>query len=207
MSPHNELDESEITDKDAEDIVATLTDEDLRQRSQALHDAQETWEELQFLSTPKIPCRECGGSGQVSGGSFGSICVGCMGERMVTPKGAPSFDMPDFSGMRKAISAYGDALSDRALPDGHRGKRQLALPAASTVPTLELIETLGEQALSKARQLQSGRPPGHFDPKQLPDAAPAKGLAGEGDLGEYDDAELAEMEDAANEAQKPRGRR
>jgi hypothetical protein len=195
-----------FTDSDIDAICATLTDDDLRCRAQALHEAQETWEELSFLATPKIPCRECGGSGQVHGGSFGDICVGCMGERMVAAPGAPAFHMPDFSGMRRAITAYGDALADRALPTGHKGKRYLALPAASTVPTVAQIDQLQRDGLAQCRQLTAGTAPGVFDPKQLPAPAPARGMAGEGDLGEYEDAELADMEDAAND-RTPRGRR
>jgi hypothetical protein len=198
------MEDQEFTDKDIEDIASTITDEDLRARSQSLHEAQETWEELQFIATPKIPCRECGGAGSVQGGSFGSICVGCMGERMVAAPGSPKFDMPDFSGMRKAIGAYGDAIADRALPDGHKGKRHLALPAPASVPTIDAIQALAEQGLAKCRQLQAGGGPGVFDPKQLPEARPARGLAGEGDLSEYEDAELAELEDAASQCPSPR---
>lgn len=206
MSDIDEAENDQITDADVADVVAKITEDDIRERSQALHDAQETWEELAFLSIPKIPCRECGGSGQVASGSFGSICVNCNGERMVAAPGAPEFVMPDFRSMRAAIGAYGDALALSGLPEGH--PRRLALPAPATVPTLESIQTLQKQALDRCKQLQlGGGAPGVFDPKQLPEARPAKGLAGEGDLGEYDDAELAEMEDAANEAHKPRGKR
>lgn len=198
------MEDQQFTDADIESIASTLTDDDLRIRSQALHEAQETWEELQFVSTPKIPCRECGGAGQVAGGSFGAICVGCMGERMVAAPGATTFDMPDFSGMRKAITAFGNALADRALPDGHKGKQQLALPAASTVPTLEAIQILADQGLARCRQLEAMS---DREIKQLPVAQPARGLAGEGDLGEYDDAELAEMEDDSSPAPGRKRRR
>lgn len=182
--------EPQITDKEAEDIVAGLTESDIQSRSQALHETQEIWEELQFMSTPKIPCRECGGSGSVGSGSFGSICVNCMGERMVAAPGAPEFEMPDFRTMRKQIGAYGDALA--------LGK---ALPPGQTVPTLEAIKELKEKALVQCRQLQlaDGGIPGTFDPKQLPEARPDRGLAGEGELGEYTDAEFDEIENEAKE--------
>lgn len=206
MSDIDEAENNQITDADVADVVAKLTEDDIRQRSQALHETQETWEELAFLSTPKIPCRECGASGQVHGGSFGALCPNCLGERMVAAPGAPEFVMPDFTSMRAAIGAYGDALALSGLPEGH--PKRLALPAPTTVPTMESIKELQKQALDRCKQLQlAGAAPGVFDPRQLPEARPAKGLAGEGDLGEYDDAELAEMEDAANESHKPRGKR
>lgn len=194
-----------ITDADVADVVSKLTEDDIRERSQALHEAQEAWEELAFLSTPKIPCRECGASGQVHGGSFGALCPNCLGERMVAAPGAEPIDMPDFRSLRAAIGAYGDAL---AFADHSDPKMRRALPAGSGVPTLESITALKKDAIAKSRQLQIGGAPGVFDPKQLPEPKPAKGLAGEGDLGEYDDAELDEMVDDAKDAEKARrGRR
>jgi ssDNA-binding Zn-finger/Zn-ribbon topoisomerase 1 len=176
-----------------DELAGAITEEDLRQRSQALHEAQESWEEVAYLANPKMPCPECSGSGSVGGGSLGDICVRCMGARVLEQPGRQAVELPPFRELRAAISAYGDALADRALPEGHGAKKQLALPAAATVPTWKSISELTHQALVRARQLQGA--PGVVDPKLLEDRKTAKGLAGEGDLGEYDDAELADMEE------------
>jgi len=187
----------EFSDTDRDNIVASISEEDLRQRSQALDDAQETWEETAYLANPKMPCPECTGAGSISGGSLGDICVRCLGARVIEQPGRQKVEMPPFAALRASISAYGDALADRELPAGHKGKRHLALPAPATVVTLEQIQKLAELGLSKARQLEgaSGIVPKHL----LADPTKARGLTGEGDLGEYTDAEFAEMEDAANE--------
>lgn len=187
--------DSTFTDKEQEDIVASLTEDDLRQRSQALHDAQETWEEVAYLANPKMPCPECSGAGSVAGGSLGDICVRCLGARVIEQPGRQNIDMPPFASLRAAISSYGDALADRELPDGHKGKRQLALPPAATVPTLEQIQKLSADGLAKAKELEGA--PGLVDPKLLKAPKKSKGLAGEGDIGEYEDAELDELENEA----------
>jgi hypothetical protein len=193
MDPHDETEpESAFSDKDKEDIVASLTEEDLRERSQALHEAQETYEELAYLTNPKMPCPECGGAGSVHGGSLGDVCVNCGGARVVEAPGGRKVEMPPFAALRWAISTYGNALADHALPVGHRAKKYLELPAPTTVPTLEKIQKLQAEGLAQARQL-TGQP-GIVDPKLLKEAKPAKGLSGEGDLGEYEDAELDDME-------------
>jgi hypothetical protein len=186
------MEDSQFTDEEREAIVDSITDDDLRARSQALDDAQTQWEEYVWVATPKIPCNECGGSGMVIGGSLGDFCPTCGGSRVIESPGGHRIKMPPFATLRSAISAYGDALADRELPAGHRGKRNLALPAASSVPTLEQLQKLGTEALIKVRQLEGT--PGIVDPKLLKQGKPAKGLQGEGDLGEYDDAELDEME-------------
>lgn len=187
------LDEAELSDKDKEDIVASLTEDDLRQRSQALDNAQTMFEEYAWIATPKIPCNECGGSGMVIGGSLGDFCPTCGGSRVIESPGGHRIKMPPFAELRGAITAYGNALADRELPTGHRARRNLALPPASSVPTLEQLNALSAEALTKVRQLE-GATPGLVDQKQLAQAKRAKGLTRDGDLGDFDDAELDEME-------------
>jgi len=200
MSNDNDENPDKLTDAEMDAVLGDLTDADLRDRSQALHEAQERWEKLAYVAVAKIPCPECGGAGSVGGGSFGDICVGCMGARVVTAPDAEDFEMPDFGGMRRAISAYGDALADRALPEGtvvggpRHGqtiRRGLALPPASTVPTVEAIRAIEEQAKAQLKQLKGT--PGVVPPAQLAAAKKAKGLTGEGGLDEYEDNELDEM--------------
>jgi hypothetical protein len=177
-----------------------LDEEDLRKRSAALDEAQTAWEELAYVSTAKAPCPECSGAGQIGGGTLGDICPRCLGQRVIDAPGSEPLEMPPFSHLRAAITAYGDALADRALPAGHRARKQLALPPASSVPALESLVMLKVTAIGKAKQLRGA--PGWVDPKLLAEPKKAKGLAGDGELGEYSDAELAELEDAANRGQR-----
>lgn len=187
----------------ADDIANILTEDDLRKRSQALDEAQTTYEKIAYISVPKMPCPECGGQGSVDGGSLSGICLGCEGARVVDRPDAEPFVMPPFKELRAAISAYGDALADRGIPaqlaDGraHPGKRHLALPAASSVPSLESLQAIKTDGLARAKQLREGTADLDRELKRLPAPKPAKGLRGEGDLGEYEDAELADMEDVA----------
>lgn len=186
---------SAFTDAERDSIVDELTEDDLRARSQALSDAQETWEELSYMTARKIPCPECSGAGAVSSGSLGDICPRCMGRRMLDQPGEVGVEMPPFAALRGAITAYGNAIADRELPTGHIAKKQLALPAPATVPTLEQIEQLKTQAAAKVRELGSGAP-GVVDAPQLP--APKKkrddGVLGDdAEDAEFDDHELDEM--------------
>jgi len=193
------MSDSTFTNEDIEEIG----DEDLRLRLQALDEAQSTWEELAYLSNPKMPCPECSGGGFVASGSLGDVCVRCGGDRVIDQPGVESrVDLAQFRPMRAALAAYGEALDDRLFPDdpdgrraagGLKSRRNLALPPASSLPTLEAIQALQRLGMDKTRLLGSA-PPGVFDPKLLRAPQRAKGLAGEGHLGEYEDAELADME-------------
>lgn len=186
-----------MTDRFSDNDIAEIAEEDLRQRSQALDQAQETWEELAYLANPKMPCPECSGAGLVVGGSLGDLCVRCLGARVIEQPGSHPVELPPFAQLRAAISAYGDALADRALPPGadgssHKGKRHLLLPSPASVPTLEVIQKLNEDGLRKARQLQGA--PGVVPNHLLAAPRKEKGMRSEDGLGEYEDAELEEME-------------
>ena len=169
-----------------------LSEEDLRERSEKLHEAQQLYEDLAFLYTPKMPCPECTGSGQVYGGSLGNICPRCFGQRVVDRPAAEQLELPDFASMRRRITAYGDVLADQALPSGHRAKKHLVLPAASSVPELSEIEDIIKKGNEKAKELRDKQ---LEIEGELAEPEKPKGLLSEdGDLGEYTDAELDEME-------------
>ncbi len=175
--------ESEFSDAD----IADISQEDLRQRSEALDDAQEAWENFAYLSTRKIPCRECGGRGTTAAGSFGDIeCPLCHGKRVVEEPGQAPIEMPPFAQLREAITAYGSALADRHLPEGHKGKRYLALPAATTVPTVDAIGELLKQGVTRVKQITAAP----VDQKQID--APAK--RSEDQQGEFSDDDLDQAE-------------
>lgn len=157
--------DSQFSDADIADISET----DLRQRSEALNDAQEAWENLSFIATAKIPCHECGGRGVTAAGSFGDIeCPNCHGKRVVEHPANDPLVPPPFAMLRAAITEYGDALADRLLPAGHRHKRGLALPAASTVPTIDAIGEILKDTMTRAKALKAA--PGIVDEKLLGEA-------------------------------------
>jgi hypothetical protein len=189
-----EHEDSELTDDELADVVDSLTDDDLRERSQALNEAEELYEELAFLGNPKMPCPECVGAGSVSGGSLGDICPRCIGQRVIDRPDSEPLKRPPFKELRAAISKYGNAMANAQLPAGHDGKRDLALPAAASVPTLEEIKAIYSEGKALARQIGSG----HALP-ELQKAEKPKGMLGDGEegLGEYTDDELEAMEKEA----------
>ena len=97
--------------------LVALTEDDLQKRSQKLDDIQEMFEELAYVSEPKMPCNECAGSGSVDAGSLGSICVKCMGARVINRPFYEPIKKPEFHKLRASITNYGDALREgRELP-------------------------------------------------------------------------------------------
>jgi hypothetical protein len=171
---------------------AELSNNDLRERAELLNEAQQLYEDLAYISVPKIPCPECSGAGQIYGGSLGNLCPRCLGQRVVDRPGYEVLALPDFAGIRARITAYGDALADRALPAGHRAKKQLTLPAASSVPTLEEIQAIYDKGQDKAKELRDKEVEIEGE---LAEPEKPKGLLSEsGDLDDYGDEELDEME-------------
>lgn len=98
-----------------------LTEEELNQIVADLDFAQREYEKLVHLSSPIMPCPECGGAGSVSGGSLGDICPGCLGSRRVSAPGNPGIDLNiDFAGIRARLAdaqRYNDAVAGRLGPD------------------------------------------------------------------------------------------
>lgn len=138
----------------AEEIADAISEEEIRKRSEALHDAQELWERAALRAIPKMPCPECTGRGAVIGGSLGDHCATCNGKRVVDDDASDiEFPMPDFKALRDPLTAYGDALIHR------RHGRAMALPPAESVPTLDQISALRAQGKEMHRQLAAGAPP------------------------------------------------
>jgi hypothetical protein len=158
-----------------------------------LEEGQEIWERYAYLAVPKMPCPECGGTGSVAGGSLGSACVRCNGARTLDHPGAEAPEIPDFSGMRTALSNYSIALADHALPDGHRAKKHLALPPASTLPRPEAIQK-ARDAIKKASKQLAGAPPMALPAPQQE----SRGSLGDGDA-DFSDADLDGCIDADTE--------
>lgn len=166
-----------------------VTDVDLDAIGAAIEEADDLWQKYAYLSVPKMACPECGGAGSIGGGSLGSLCPGCLGARVVDHPGAEAPAIPDFSPMRRALRNYTIAMADRALPDGHRAKRGLALPPASTLPRPEAIRDLAKRIKQESKQL-SGTPNLQLaEPKEE-----AMGSLGSGDA-EFTDDDLDECID------------
>ncbi len=167
-----------------QEIIDALSAEEVRQRSAALEEAQSTWEQVRAQAMPTILCPQCNGNGRVTGGSLGEFCDRCNGSRTVQDLTKPfDFAMPDFASLRGPIATYADAHALRA-----HGVRA-ALPAKSSVATIEEIEELITKARTRARELGPGQAP------PLPRSLPA---AQAGDPGGIEDtatdAELVEFE-------------
>jgi len=183
------------------DPAVTLTEEDLRVLSQELSDTQDDWENYLNASTVMDPCPECTGAGQVIGGTLGDVCVRCNGKRVVERPGQDEEEVPDFRQLRGSITAYGTAVAWTTLPAEAKqrllsqGQKQPEIPAISTLPTLEHVKGLRLSAKTKLKALAGA--PAPASQLNLPAPKKAKGMTGDGHLGEYDDAELDELVDSA----------
>jgi hypothetical protein len=165
-----------------EEITNAFTADEIRQRAQALDDAQSVWEQVRDQAMPKLLCPQCSGRGTIHAGSLGEHCDRCNGTRVVQDLTKPfDFAMPDFAALRAPISAYGDAHALRA-----HGVRA-ALPAKSTVPDLATIHALTSAAQKRALELGPAQMP------ELPKALPPKREDG-GIEDTATDAELVEYE-------------
>lgn len=154
-----------------------------------LEEADDLWNKYAYLAVPKMSCPECGGTGQIAGGSLGSACPTCAGARVLDHPGAEKPDIPDFSGMRRALKNYSIALADQQLPAGHPGKRNLALPPASTLPRPEAIINAVRVIKEASKKLSAGTPALNL-PEPKPNTAGALG-----DGSDFTDEQLDEIED------------
>ncbi len=172
-----------------DEIADAIAEDEIQRRAEALSAAQGVWEQAAWRAHPKIPCPECTGNGQVVGGSLGDHCPSCNGTRMVDDQSVDvDFQMPDFKALRDPLNAYGDALIHR------RYGKPMALPPASTVPTMAQIAELRASGQQRYQALAAGAGPAL---PQLPPAKPLKrtGLENEGGIDQAaDDDELDAIE-------------
>lgn len=171
------------------EIADAIAEDEIQKRAEALSGAQDVWEQAAWRARPKVPCMECTGNGQVVGGSLGDHCPSCHGKRVVDDESVEvDFQMPDFRQLRDPLNAYGDALIAR------RYGKPMALPPASSVPTMAQIDELRASGRERHRQLAAGGAPAL---PQLPPAGPLKrtGLEAEGGIeSAADDAEIDALE-------------
>ena len=129
---------------DLYDEIDELTADDLDEIGAEVERANTLYEKLAYLGTAKMPCIECGGSGSLPGGSLGDICPGCLGARVMDHPGADEMTLPDFAGMRAALSACVDK-DNNVLPGPHR------------VPQLSAVRALHEEGRRQSKLI--GAPP------------------------------------------------
>lgn len=182
-----------MDDINIEEEGPPLSNEELGEIFAALDKQEEQYELLAYATVPKLPCPECGGMGSVPGGSLGDFCPRCQGQRFLDQPGEElPFEMPNFQGMRVALSAYAKALDDHLLPEGHPAKKHLALPPASSVPTKAQMEELAAQFKELKARLKAVPLPQLPEPRKREDA----GILGPGDddSDELSDEQLDELE-------------
>lgn len=110
-------------------------DDDLRALAEQLEEAEDLSNKMDYMDVAKMPCPECGGSGQLDAGSLGGQCPGCFGARFVDqPFSEPrnSFK-PQLAALRHNFTAYCHAL------DAHRVDPELPAPDAELLPTTSEI--------------------------------------------------------------------
>jgi hypothetical protein len=130
---------------DLYDEIEALGVGDLVEIGAEIERANTLYEKLAYLGTAKMPCMECGGSGSLPGGSLGDICPGCLGACVMDHPGAEEIQMPDFAGMRAALSACVDEANE-VLPGPHR------------VPRLSAVRALYEEGKRQSKLLISAAP-------------------------------------------------
>lgn len=175
-----------------------LSEDDLQEIGREIEAADEQWQKYAYLSTPKIPCSECGGAGSIAGGSLGSVCPACFGARVVDHPAADAPPLPDFAKHRKALAAYTEASFQLTLPGDHLAKKShiKALPPASSLPRPEALRNAVKIIKEASKEL--GTTPQIGGQLAAPES-PARGSLDDGDT-EFSDRQIDEMiEIAENE--------
>lgn len=175
--------------------IDELTTDELREIASSLEDAQGLADKVDYLTTAKMPCPECGGSGSLSAGSLGSMCPGCMGARYLDhPAGHGDAANPAvkmLADMRRNFSTYATALDGRraylSLPDGVRDSiDNIEGPTAamrSAVPTVEAVEIVVKALVKSAQSLPSTPQ----QPRELAEARNRRQLEGSVDESGWED--------------------
>jgi len=132
-----------------------LSQEEMEELAAALEEADEIAMKSEYLQAAKMPCPECGGSGQMAAGSLGAApCLGCNGARfvdhpaMVAQPRHPVFKQ--LGDMRARFRTYTD------LVDAEAPLRALAA-AAANVPNIAEVQKVGLD-LAKAAMALPGAP-------------------------------------------------
>lgn len=172
-----------------------VTDQDLREVAQSLHDVENLWTKVAALTDPRMVCPHCAGTGTLAGGgSLGVIpCDVCDGECYVEHPAAAEIGqlaLPDFKGLQRRLHALTTAHDEAArvaylgLQEGGDGR--FASPV-SREDLEQLRQDIGkvreegrvmamEQAKAQGHALSGGR----REPRSLPKTTPQYGSLGDG---------------------------
>lgn len=113
-----DLDTAHYAESDPAAVALTT---EIDRRLQAVIAAEEMWAQARYLAVEKVPCRECGGTGTIDGGSLGSICPECLGSRAepLAGQSRPVPTPPEVSNMRAQLIAAAVTVWDwRSKPEG-----------------------------------------------------------------------------------------
>lgn len=118
-------------------------------RLRVVEAAEEMWQQATYLAVEKMPCRECGGSGVIDGGSLGSICPECLGSRAEALAGQAPPPPPALRSMRaQLLDAHKQVFNWHLAPQG-----EMPTPA---LPPWSAIEEVLEGAAKAAPKLGDG---------------------------------------------------
>ena len=170
------------------DTTTEYTQEELDEAVREMVEAQDEWDEIAYMVTPKMPCPECGGQGAIDSGSLGAICVRCNGARVVDHPAAERIELPDFAAMKKLTRAADRWMLSSKSSEEDRERLKLPPPgAAPPIPTVDYIKGLRKEAAAKAKALPAPAP------VALPPAEPVR-KAIPASLGHWSDEDLDELE-------------
>lgn len=136
---------------DAEEMYddVELSQGEFDELAREVEDTNVQYEKLRHLATPKMACMECGGNGTLAGGSFGAMeCPSCNGARVVDHPAAEPMDIPDFAGMRAALSA---AAAPAMLNGAVNPAAGMLLPGPQRLPKLSALQSLQKQGKEYAQ--------------------------------------------------------
>lgn len=126
-------------------------------------------EKLIGLGTEMMDCPECGGKGDISGGSLGNMCVACDGSGTVTAPFAEKFDIPDMAAFRRELQAAEKTMKLGGKVDLLALKGRLEEMTATAKETANIIKARLAPAPSRAKAKLPGRRQPALAPRDLVD--------------------------------------
>lgn len=169
-------------------IEEPMTEQEEQELAAALDEAEDVAYKLEYLTTQKMPCPECGGSGSMGAGSLGNIpCLGCNGARFVdhpSSHGAPAHPaVARIREWRATFRNYVFLLDEYRNPEEGEVPR---IPSRAGLPTVAEVKRTTKRAAKSAPA--ASLPPAHRD--QLAGGGKRRALvAAEDDEGSMDEEE------------------
>ncbi|MCJ7796847.1 MAG: hypothetical protein MUQ56_08790 [Thermoleophilia bacterium] len=161
-----------------------MTEKEVQELSDALEEANDIAYKLEYLTSQKMPCPKCGGSGSMGAGSLGNIpCLGCNGARYVdhpSMHGAePHPAVAKIRGWTQTFRNYTYLLDEYTEGDSPRP------PSKEGLPTVDEVKRTTKRAAKSAPS--TSLPPTHTD--QLASSRQRRALAAAEDDEGYENEE------------------